>query len=156
MIFHYLDSSAWVKRYYQEAGTAWVQGLFEQQQRTACASLGLVEVTATLARKHKARDLTSAQLEQKLGQLNEDWTQFVRIQLTAEAITIACDVATRFALRGADAIHLASALLLQRRFAEADDRLILVTSDRELKEAAQSSGLPVIDPEQAGAVADQQ
>jgi len=148
MIFYYLDSSAWVKRYHQETGTAWVQGLFERQQRTACASLGLIELTATLARKHKARSLTLPQLEQQLKQLDEDWAQFVRVQLTAEAMTTACDVAKRFALRGADAIHLASALLLQRRFVEADDRLILVASDRELVEAAQVLGLMVIDPEQ--------
>ena len=28
MIFYYLDASAWVKRYYQETGTRWVQKLF--------------------------------------------------------------------------------------------------------------------------------
>jgi predicted nucleic acid-binding protein len=53
MIFYYLDSSAWVKRYYQESGTTWVQSLFEHNQVLACASLGLVEVMATLARKCK-------------------------------------------------------------------------------------------------------
>ena len=77
MNFYYLDSSAWVKRYYQETGTAWVQGLFEQQQQIACASLGLVEATATLARKHKARSLTLSQLDQKLRQLDEDWAQLI-------------------------------------------------------------------------------
>ena len=52
------------------------------------------------------------------------------------------------ALRGTDAVHLASALVLQRRFADAEDRLVFVASDRELKEAARSSGLAVIDPEE--------
>jgi len=52
------------------------------------------------------------------------------------------------ALRGADAVHLASALVLQRRFADAEDRLVFVASDRELKEATQSSGLADIDPEE--------
>ena len=51
------------------------------------------------------------------------------------------------ALRGADAVHLASALVLQRRFADAENHLVFVASDRELKEAAQASGLAVIDPE---------
>jgi hypothetical protein len=36
--------------------------------------------------------------------------------------------------------------VLQRRFADVEDQLIFVASDRELKEAAQSSGLAVIDP----------
>ena len=32
MIFYYLDASAWVKRYYQETGTAWVQNVFTQKR----------------------------------------------------------------------------------------------------------------------------
>jgi hypothetical protein len=60
---------------------------------------------------------------------------------------LAKDLARNMALRGADAVHLASALVLQRRFADAEDRLVFVASDRELKEAAQASGLAVIDPE---------
>jgi hypothetical protein len=61
---------------------------------------------------------------------------------------LARDLARNLTLRGADAVHLASALMLQRRFADTEDQLIFVASDRELKEAAQSSGLAVIDPEE--------
>ena len=57
MIFYYLDASAWVKRYYWESGTRWVQALFAQNPAIACTSLGLIEVMATLARKRKARDI---------------------------------------------------------------------------------------------------
>jgi hypothetical protein len=66
-----------------------------------------------------------------------------------EAIDLAKEVARYQALRGADAIHLGSALLLQRRFeGEEEDQLQFITSDRELKEAAQSSGLSVSDPQE--------
>lgn len=148
MIFYYLDASAWVKRYYQEVGTAWVQDLFVQNRAIACASLGLVEVTATLARKRKAQGISLSLLEQKTHELEEDWEHFIQVQLTAEAMDLAKELAKELALRGADAVHLASALLLQRRFAEEDDQLIFVTSDQELKEAAQSSGLTAIDPDE--------
>jgi hypothetical protein len=57
VIFYYLDARAWVKRYYWEPGTRWVQELFAQNPPMACASLGLIEVVATLARKRKARDI---------------------------------------------------------------------------------------------------
>lgn len=50
-------------------------------------------------------------------------------------------------VRGADAVHLASALLLQKRLAEDDDQLIFIASDHELNRAAQASGLIVVDPE---------
>ena len=148
MIFYYLDASAWVKRYYHESGTIWVQSLFEHSQMFACASLGLVEVMATLARKCKAREIERPLFEQKVRELEEDWGNFICVQLTTEVVNMGKELAKELALRGADAVHLASALLLQDRFAEEDDQLILVTSDHELRDAAQGSGITVIDPDE--------
>ena len=148
MIFYYLDASAWVKRYYQESGTAWVQDLFVHNPTMACASLGLIEVMATLARKGKAREINPSMLEQKVQELEDDWKRFIQVQLSAEAVGIAKELARELALRGADAVRLSSALLLQKRLPEEDDQMILVTSDHELKEAAQSSGLVAIDPDE--------
>lgn len=146
MIFYYLDASAWVKRYYQENGTTWVQDLFANHWAIACSSLGLIEVMATLARKLKAREIDPPLFEEKAQELEEDWDRFIHVHLTVEAVEIARKLAKKLALRGSDAVHLASALLLQRHSADEDNRLIFVTSDHELKEAAQASGLIVIDP----------
>jgi predicted nucleic acid-binding protein len=150
VIFHYLDASAWAKRYYQETGTRWVQDLFTGSRAIACASLGLIEVIATLARKRKAGEIDPLLSEQKARELEEDWRSFIQVQLTAEAVDKARDLARESALRGADAVHLASALLLQSRFAQDDDQLIFITADHELKQAAQASGLVVIDPNEQG------
>jgi hypothetical protein len=62
-----------------------------------------------------------------------------------ETTNIAIELTKKFALRGADAVHLASALLLQKRLLE-NDQIIFVTSDIELKTSALSSGLSIIDP----------
>lgn len=149
MTFYYLDASAWVKRYYQETGTTWVQDLFAHNNRAiACASLGLIEVMATLARKVKAQEINPSMLEQKAQELEEDWNHFIQVQLTTEAVDIAKGLAKERALRGADAVHLASALLLQKHLAEEDDQLFFVTSDQELMEANQRSGLVVINPDE--------
>lgn len=77
MIFYYLDASAWVKRYYWESGTRWVQDLFAQNPVIACASLGLIEVMATLARKRKARDIDLLSFQQKVQEREEDWMHFI-------------------------------------------------------------------------------
>ncbi len=66
--------------------------------------------------------------------------------MTSETGNNAKELTIKYALRGADAVHLSSALMLQKRFREKEDRLIVVASDYELKEAAKSSGLEVIDP----------
>jgi hypothetical protein len=44
--------------------------------------------------------------------------------------------------------RIGGAIVLQRRLADVEDRLVFVASNRELKEAAQSSGLAVLDPEE--------
>ena len=104
MIFYYLDASAWVKRYYGEPGTCWVQELFAQNPIVACASLGLIEVIATLARKRKARDIDLVSFEQKVQDLEEDWRRFIQVHLTTETRDLAKDLARNMALRGADAV----------------------------------------------------
>lgn len=146
MIFHYLDASAWVKRYYLETGTDWVQGLFAQNQIIACASLGFIEVMATLSRKRKAQDIATLQFKQKALELEDDWKHFIQMHMSAETVDIAKELTKKLSIRGADAVHLASALILKNRFKEKNDRLIFVASDHELKEAAKSSELDVIDP----------
>ncbi len=93
MIFYYLDASAWVKRYYEEAGTTWMQSLFAQGHTIASSSLGFVEVMATLARKHKAQEITDSLLQEKTGELEIDWDNFIQIQLTSEAAGIAAALA---------------------------------------------------------------
>lgn len=47
MTLYYLDAGAWVKRYYQEIGTAWVDTLFDPRQTLACASIGMGEIDPT-------------------------------------------------------------------------------------------------------------
>jgi predicted nucleic acid-binding protein len=100
VIFYYLDASAWVKRYYQETGTRWVQRLFANGETLTCASLGAVEVTATLVRKAKAREFSRKQLTQKVRELDEDWSRFIQIHLSVEAVAQAREVARQRALHG--------------------------------------------------------
>ncbi len=146
MILYYLDASAWVKRYYLEDGTTWVQNLFTHNQAMACASLGMIEVMATLSRKRKAREINLSQFKQKARELEDDWERFIKIQMTYEVVHVAKELTKKLSLRGSDAVHLSSALLLQKRFIEKDDQLVMVASDYELIEAAESSGLRVLDP----------
>ena len=55
------------------------------------------------------------------------------------------DIAFNQSLRGADSIHLASALVLQKRLAH-NNQLIFVTSDLELKTASNTFNILTIDP----------
>lgn len=141
----YLDASAWVKRYYQEQGTEEIQALFVEGAILACASLGLVEVLATLSRKFKAQQINELQFEQKQREVNADWAQFIQIQLSDEVLKAASRLTVELALRGADAVHLASAVILQQNLPNPDE-FILATSDQELRVAAELVGITTFDP----------
>jgi predicted nucleic acid-binding protein len=142
---YYLDASAWVKRYYQEAGTAIVQSLFDNNSVLACSSLGVVEVSATLARKRKSAQITQANFLQMHGELLVDWRFFIQVQFSNEVQAESLNLTTMFSLRGADAVHLASAKVLER-YLDSSDQYIFVSSDQELTLTASEVGLVVIDP----------
>jgi predicted nucleic acid-binding protein len=144
MSIFYVDSSAWIKRYFLEDGSPAVEEMFERSQFLACSILGRVEVAATIARKKKAGPLSQSEYEQIQHRLKQDWAGFYQIPLDA-AILAQVELALSSALRGADAVHLASALYLQKRFA-GNAEVILVSSDKALNEAAQQLQVSVIDP----------
>jgi uncharacterized protein len=126
----YLDASAWVKRYYQEPGTEATQALFVEGAVLACASLGPVEVLAALSRKRKARQIGQAQFQQKRLELEADWQQFIQVQFSAEVLAMALALTADLSLRGADAVHLASAIVLQQNLStwKASDWCALTTN----------------------------
>lgn len=144
MTFYYLDASAWVKRYYAEPGTPEVQALFARGADFVSASLGAIEVVAALAAKHRAGDLDAQQLIQALNDAEDDWLAFTQQRLTDSAVDRACALARDKPLRGADAVHLASALILREAFADPGDRLVFAVSDQRLKQAAlaEAASLP--------------
>ena len=148
MMLYYLDSSAWAKRYFQETGSEAVDVLFEQLPVLACSPLGFIEVGATMARKRNAGEMTHEEFEPKRASLLKDWQRFLRIDVTPPVVLRALDAAGAYGLRGADSLHLASALALKEQLDHDSREFALVTSDRELKAAALKAGLAVVDPQE--------
>ena len=141
MSVFYLDASAWVKRYVQEAGSASLHALFARGPRLATATLGYVETVAALSRR-----LAGEQRYRSLSRLEQDGRYLALLDVDRPVITQAADLARQYQLRGADAIHLAAALRLQDILAPEKEELTLVGSDRELLTAAQHAGLLTQDP----------
>jgi predicted nucleic acid-binding protein len=150
MMLYYLDSSAWVKRYFNEAGSERVDGLFEPHQTLGCSPLGLIEVGSAMARKRTAGEVLPEEWEPKRAALLKDWRRFLRMEMTPAVVQRALDVGETHGLRGADSVHLASALQLRDDLANDAGGFALVTSDQELKAAALKAGLAVFDPQEQG------
>lgn len=146
MTIYYIDASAWVKRFIQEPGTDWIQRLFAAQPLLACSSLGFIEVLATLSRKHRAGEIAAILYGDAVRNVEHDWQRLIEIRLDVETMAITADVIRQFALRGADAIHLASALLLRQRLGDESGDVVFVAADEELISAARASGFSVLNP----------
>ena len=80
--------------------------------------------------------------------LLKDWQRFLRVDITPAVVLRAFDATDAYGLRGADSLHLASALMLKEQLEPDSREFALVTSDRELKAAALKAGLAVVDPQE--------
>jgi len=143
MTLFYLDSSAWVKRPQSEAGSLWMSRLWRPGVPFACATLGLVEVLCTIARRHAANSVDPSLTAAVLKSVHEDFEAFVRVELDDATLRVAESLAPTRRPRGADCIHLASAIRLRD---SSGAPIILIASDAELIAAAAAEGFSTLDP----------
>ncbi len=125
----YLDTSALVKLYVQEEeGYDVVREAVEWAERVATSTVAYAEARAALARKERESDLDEEGHRRAVGALDDDWRRYDRLAVSNLVSYRAGEMAQRYALRGFDAIHLASAARLLERFPDLrflafDDRL---------------------------------
>jgi predicted nucleic acid-binding protein len=147
-----LDSSAIVKRYVQEVGTAWVQAILDPdaKHRLYAARIASVEVVSAFVRRAKSGGMTAPNAARAVQQFRHEFPSLFRvIEITPSVIQDAINLVEKHALRGYDAVQLAAVLqvnVLQTSFGLPD--IILISSDTGLNAAAQSEGLNVVDPNQ--------
>lgn len=134
----YLDTSALVKLYVREAGDARIRTLKDRAEATATSVTAYAESRAAFARLLREGNTTPADHVRRVTTLNHDWERFVRVELAPEIARNAGELAETSALRGFDAIHLASALWLADRLARP---VTFAAFDRRLLAAATHSGL---------------
>lgn len=136
----YLDTSALVKLYVDEAGSDEVAGSVEDARLVATSRVAYPEARAAFARRRREGGMTSAGLRRAVLALERDLSSYVLVEVDAALAREAGDLAERRALRGAGAIHLASALMLSLH-----DPLVprFLAFDRRLLDAAAAEGLDV-------------
>ena len=101
-----------------------------------------------MARKRSAGEVKPEEFEPKRASLLKDWQRFLRMDMTPTVVQRALAVTDTQSLRGADSVHLASALILKEELELDSEEFTFVTSDEELKAAALRVGLVVLDPQE--------
>ena len=150
MSIYYLDASAWLKRYFEEAGSERMAELFEasfdEGNILATSTLAYVEAAALIGQQRAASRLDERKIDRLERQLDADWQSLVQIEITSNMVGQAVEIARQYHLRGADAVHLAAALVLREGLAGSGGDLVFVAVDNRLLEAARAAGLRIENP----------
>lgn len=136
----YFDTSAFVKLVLPEVGSAQARQVW--RRATSChASVALLaEARAALGRAHRLTRLTGEEHDAAVRRLLDLWPQLEGLELTESLAHRAGELAEHCALRGYDAVHLASAEAIL------DEGDMMVVSDERLAQAAASIGIAALVP----------
>jgi predicted nucleic acid-binding protein len=149
-VAYFVDSSALVKRYVLETGTAWVRGITRQNPSTVIyiAHITAVEVTCAVARRRKGKTLTSPRASSILHRFRQHLAaRYTVIEVTPDLVDDAMRLGNAHALRAYDAVQLAVALEVNRSHqADGFGPVTLISADQALNDAATAEGLAVDDP----------
>lgn len=139
---YYFDSSALVKRYIKETGSAVIESIFHKQLQCFTTGLTYCELYACFGRLLRMDYLTKKQLTGLSQAFETDWQQMTVVELTRELRERVPKIVATAALKGADIVQLCAALIA----AEMREGLIFVAADLPLLNAARKQGLSVLDP----------
>ena len=149
MAVYFIDSSALVKRYVKETGTAFVTDISDPAtaHRLYAARITVVEVVAALALRGRAGDIAADALAATLTQFRQEFTTLYRIvEITSALLSDAMRLAESRAVRGYDAVQLAAALRVHSECTALGLSATLVSADGDLNGAAVAEGLAVANP----------
>ena len=136
----YFDTSSLVKLYVDEEFSDTVSALLDTCDVAATSIIAYAEARAAFARRHREKVLPSIDYRKIVSNFNSDWINFVILNISHDLIILAGDFAEKHALRGFDAIHLASALTLKQK---TDAEVSFSCFDSKLNLAAKQVSLQI-------------
>jgi predicted nucleic acid-binding protein len=148
MAHYFLDSSGLVKRYIAETGSGWVQNRCTPGNTIYISRITGAEVIAAVFRRLRMGDIRPEDAEAVARWFKDDFGRTYRvIEVTADVVERAMNLAEARALRGYDAVQLATALELHCLRQEMNlPPLMFVSADGDLNGAAEAEGLLTDNP----------
>lgn len=135
MILTYFDTSALLKLLVEEDRSDVAAEAWSAADVLVSSRLVIVEARAALASANRDGRLTGGALAEAKTQLSELAESLTLVEAGEEVVDDAGDLAEQEALRGYDAVHLATALAV--------DATVLATDDKALVAAAARRGLHI-------------
>jgi len=139
----YLDSSALVKRYVSEPGSGAVDRLLADHPCAATSRLSYPEILSALNRKHRAKEISARVLGELVAAFESDWGKLFILEFDEELWPVIRQALRKHAIRGADSVHLASAMGLRSALRE---DVVFACADEKLLDAARAEKLAAFRP----------
>lgn len=145
MASYYFDTSALIKLYIQEPGSAAVLAVAEgvSSDHLVILELTLLECRSAVRRRERAGDISGSVANQILERIEQDGSSYFLVQPTASAIDVAARLLDTHALRTLDALQLAGCLTIRH---STPPPLTFVCADGRLCDAANLEGLATLNP----------
>ncbi|TGK81766.1 PIN domain-containing protein [Leptospira noumeaensis] len=139
-MFYYLDSSVLIKKYFDEYASDTVLNIWNENRYLAISQVGYSEILGTINKKQKIDKFSDKVKEVIIKQFKSDWDQLVKINVDHSINSELDRIHSKYLLRGFDAIHLVSAILL---FKELEEETFFLSADNNLATAAKKDGLNI-------------
>jgi len=136
----YFDTSALVKLYVDEPRVKPARDAAGTAEVIATSILTYAEMRSAFSRKRRSGEISPDQLERFKTQFETDWNILEIVPIEETIVRQAGDFAESFLLKGFDAVHLATAASLVRRFGE----VTFACFDVDLLRAAALRGMTLL------------
>jgi predicted nucleic acid-binding protein len=134
----YLDTSSMVKLYVDESGSSLITALVKEAAAVGTSIIAYAEARAAFARRFREKAFTAADYKRLILSFEGDWPNYFMVSITQALAKRAGHLAEKHALRGYDAVHLASALILKDELKEPP---VFSCFDEKLGKASLKEGL---------------
>jgi predicted nucleic acid-binding protein len=134
----YFDTSSLLKFIIKEIGSEENLNIWNFSDEKVCSQLTRTEMHSALMRKVREGSISASAMRARLDAMDKLFADVVLVDITSEVIDASCELVKELPLKSADAIHLATALMVR-----AD---LFSSSDKRLCAAASESGIAVTDP----------
>jgi len=128
----FLDTSALAKHYVEEPGSKELEDLLlSSVKEVTVSTLAFPEFSAAVSRKVRNKEFSERMASEAMKEIEIDWNDlFVKIPLFEDLAKQAASLTIRFPLKGADAIHLVSAVACGADLFIASDLQLLKAAKR--------------------------
>ena len=147
MASFFFDSNVVVKYYISEPGSSWVRQIVDETENSCLiADISLVEVTSAISQMRQYKSFGRSFVHETISRFQNDVRRglFLNRSRTVETLKRAVAIAEQHAIKGCDAIQIASAAVAEEITGL---EIVFVTGDKQALRAAQLEMLETDDPE---------